>query len=168
MLYIREFLPADAPVLRSLFHAAVHARARSEYTQEQRDAWAPASCDAAAWSARLQANQPFIAEWREGDGAVGIAGFSDLQATGYIDHFFVAPAHAGQGVAHALMAHIHAQAALRGIPRLWADVSLTAEPFFARSGFAVEARQQVERHGVVLSNARMAKRLPGAAGVVGQ
>lgn len=168
MWVIRDFEPADAPALRALFHAAVHARARAEYTQEQRDAWAPLSYDAAAWGARLQANRPFIAQGRAGDGVAAIAGFSDLQPTGYIDHFFVAPAHAGQGVAQALMAHIHAQAALRGIPRLWADVSLTAEPFFAKSGFTVEARQQVERHGVVLSNARMAKQLPGASGVVGQ
>jgi putative acetyltransferase len=40
-----------------------------------------------------------------------------------------------------------------------AHVSLTAEPFFAAQGFAVEARQQVERAGVVLHNARMAKAL---------
>ncbi len=168
MWSIRDFQPADAPALRALFHAAVHTRARSEYTPEQCDAWAPVSYDVAAWLARLQANRPFIAQGPAGDGVATIAGFSDLQPTGYIDHFFVAPAHAGQGVARALMAHIHAQAALRGIPRLWADVSLTAEPFFAKSGFAVEARQQVERFGVVLSNARMAKQLPGAQGVVGQ
>jgi len=41
--------------------------------------------------------------------------------------------------------------------RLFADVSLTAEPFFAKWGFGVEARQQVERSGVVLANARMGK-----------
>ncbi|OGB31866.1 MAG: hypothetical protein A3F78_04065 [Burkholderiales bacterium RIFCSPLOWO2_12_FULL_61_40] len=33
----------------------------------------------------------------------------------------------------------------------------TAEPFFVRWGFGVEARQQVERSGVVLANARMGK-----------
>ena len=73
--------------------------------------------------------------------------------------FFVAPAFSGQGVARALMAHIHAQAQQRNIPRLHAYVSLTAEPFFAAQGFVVELRQQVERAGVVLHNARMAKTL---------
>lgn len=164
VLRIRDFRPGDEAALRALFHAAVHGLAGADYTLQQRQAWAPLAYEAAQWNARLQANQPFIAEVPAG-AAADIAGFSDLQPSGYIDHFFVAPAHAGQGVARALMAHIHAQAALRGIPRLWADVSLTAEPFFAKSGFVVEARQQVERHGVVLSNARMAKRLPGAAGV---
>lgn len=43
--------------------------------------------------------------------------------------------------------------------RLWADVSLNTEPFFSRSGFGVEARQQVEVRGVLLANARMDKAL---------
>ncbi|WP_298210913.1 hypothetical protein [Acidovorax sp.] len=38
-------------------------------------------------------------------------------------------------------------------------MSLRAEPFFAVHGFVVEQRQQVERRGVVLRNARMAKQL---------
>jgi len=162
---IRNFRPGDAPALRALFHASVHGLTGAQYSPQQRAAWAPPVYDMAQWGARLQANQPFVAEMAS-DTGTEIAGFSDLQASGYIDHFFVAPAHAGQGVAGALMAHIHAQAALRGTGRLWADVSLTAEPFFAKCGFAVEARQQVERHGVVLANARMAKLLlPGGAGV---
>ena len=88
-----------------------------------------------------------------------IAGFADLQDTGYIDHFFVAPAFAGQGAARALMTHIHEAAASRGTGSLCADVSLTAEPLFTRAGFFVERRQQVERLGVLLGNARMCKTL---------
>ncbi|KRC27270.1 GNAT family N-acetyltransferase [Acidovorax sp. Root217] len=163
---IRAFRPGDEPALRALFRASVRGLARASYTPEQLDAWAPMAYDPVPWNALMQANQPFVAEV-ETDAGTGMAGYTDLQATGYIDHFFVAPAHAGQGVARALMAHIHAQAALRGIHRLWADVSLTAEPFFAKSGFSVEMRQQVERRGVVLANARMAKMLQGA-GAVGQ
>jgi putative acetyltransferase len=153
---IRPFRPADAPALRALFHAAVHGRAQAHYTPEQRAAWAPPQYDAAQWADRMQALQPFIAQVQ---GADALAGFADLQANGYIDMFFVAPAYARRGVARALMAHIHAQAALRGIAQLHAHVSLTAEPFFAAQGFVVQERQQVERAGVVLCNARMAKSL---------
>jgi putative acetyltransferase len=152
---IRSFCPGEASALRSVFHAAVHRLARSHYRAEQLAAWAPAEHDAAQWAARMQANQPFVAE---ADGGA-IAGFADLQPSGYIDMFFVAPAFARQGVASALMAHIHAEAAQQGLARLWADVSLAAEPFFAARGFAVEERQAVERAGVVLHNARMGKAL---------
>ena len=124
------------------------------YTPEQLAAWAPQDYDTVQWARRMQANQPFIAQAPD-TGAV--AGFADLQASGYIDQFFVAPAFAGQGVARALMGHIHAQAAQRGIAQLHADVSLTAEPFFAACGFVVQARQQAQRQGVVLHNARMVK-----------
>jgi putative acetyltransferase len=153
-MQIRNFRPGDAPLLRTVFHASVHQLCARNYTPEQREAWAPLEHDAAQWAARLQARQPFVAEL---DGA--LAGFADLQDSGYIDLFFVAPAFAGRGVAKALMAHIDATAARRGITALYADVSLTAEPFFSRSGFAVERRQQVERAGVVLANARMSKAL---------
>ena len=156
--HIRNFCPGDEPALRAVFHASVHGLACKDYTGDQLAAWAPLEHDAAQWAERMRANQPFIAQ-AIGGGA--IAGFADLQASGTIDMFFVAPAFAGQGVARALMAHLHAQAVQCGITRLNAHVSLTAEPFFASQGFAVEARQQVERAGVVLHNARMAKALKG-------
>ena len=155
-LLIRPFAPGDAPALRAVFHASVHGLACQHYSPAQLAAWAPLAHDAAQWAERMQAIQPFVAQARDG-GAV--AGFADLQASGYNDMFFVAPAFARQGVARALMAHLHAQAAQRGIARLWAHVSLAAEPFFAAQGFVVQERQEVERAGVVLRNARMAKAL---------
>lgn len=160
-LHIRPFEPGDAAALRTVFHASVHGLAAAHYGPEQLNAWAPLAHDPAQWAARMQANQPFVA-WADHASAPGtpaIAGFADLQPTGYIDMFFVAPAFARQGVARALMAHIEAQAAQRGITQLHADVSLAAEPFFAASGFAVVARQRPERAGIVLRNARMAKAL---------
>lgn len=155
-IHIRNFRPGDEPALRAVFHASVHGLACRDYTPEQLAAWAPQHHDAAQWAERMRANQPFIAQ-ALGSGA--IAGFADLLPNGTIDMFFVAPAFAGRGVARALMAHIHTQAQQRGIAQLHAHVSLTAEPFFAAQGFVVEARQQVERAGVVLHNARMAKAL---------
>ena len=155
-IHIRNFRPGDEPALRAVFHASVHGIANKDYSPEQLAAWAPLEHDAAQWADRMRANQPFVAE-TFGDRVV--AGFADLQADGTIDMFFVCPAFAGQGVARALMAHIHSQAAQRGIRQLHAHVSLTAEPFFSAQGFVVQGRQQVERAGVVLLNARMAKAL---------
>ncbi len=153
-MHIRTFRNGDETSLRAIFHSSVHDLARHQYTAEQLDAWAPRQYDAGQWGERIRGNQPFVAEI-EGH----IAAYADLQASGYIDHFFVAGAYAGRGVARALMAHIHQAAASRGITHLFADVSLTAEPFFEKSGFVVEARQLVEVRGVVLANARMCKEL---------
>ena len=153
-MHIRTFRNGDETALRAIFYSSVHALASKDYTAEQLDAWAPRQYDAAQWGERVRGNQPFIAEI-EGH----IVGYADLQASGHIDHFFVAGAYAGRGVARALMVHIHQAAASRGITQLFADVSLTAEPFFRKSGFVVEARQLVEVRGVVLANARMCREL---------
>ena len=153
-MQIRTFLPGDAPTLRTVFHSSVHQLARQHYTTAQLQAWAPAEYDAAQWAERLRTNRPWVAEVD-----ICIAGFADLQPSGYIDHFFVAGDYAGRGVGRALMAQIHSAAQQAGMVRLWANVSLNAEPFFSRSGFAVEARQQVALRGQVLANARMGSKL---------
>ena len=153
-LHLRPFRNGDEAALRAVFYSSVHALARRHYSPAQLAAWAPRLYDPAQWRALIRANQPFIAEL---DGA--IAGYADVQPSGYIDQFFVAGDWAGRGVARTLMAQIHHTAAQARMPRLWAQVSLSAEPFFRRSGFVLEARQQVTVRGVVLANARMGKPL---------
>lgn len=156
-MHIRPFLPGDEAALRAVFHASVHQLAHPHYSAAQLRAWAPADYDAAQWAERLRANRPWVVEL---DGR--IAGFADLQPSGCIDQFFVAGDCAGRGVGRALMAQIHSAAGQAGMVRLWAHVSLSAEPFFSRSGFVVEARQQVALRGQVLANARMGKALSSA------
>lgn len=153
-MHIRPFLPGDASALRAVFPSSVHHLARQHYTTKQLQAWAPAEYDSTQLAERLRANHPWVAEV---DGCV--AGFVDLQPLGYIDHFFIAGNLAGREVALALMAHIHSAADQAGMARLWANVSLSAERFFSRCGFAVEARQQVALRGAVPANARMRKSL---------
>ena len=157
-LQLRPFRNGDEAALRAVFYSSVHMLARRHYSPAQLAAWAPRLYDPAQWRALIHAHQPFIAEL---DGA--IAGYADLQASGCIGHFFVAGAYGGLGVGKALMAHIHQQAASRGTGQLFSDVSLAAELFFRKSGFAVQARQQVDVRGVVLANARMRKALPGTS-----
>ncbi|MDO9402599.1 MAG: GNAT family N-acetyltransferase [Polaromonas sp.] len=154
---IRDFRPGDESALRDLFHASVQNLTASHYSQEQRDAWAPADHDVKAWGERIRHNRPFIAE---SDGV--IAGFADLQPDGYIDHFFVSSECARRGVAAALMVHIHEAANARGIPQLYSNVSLTAEGFFQKCGFRVAERQLVDVRGQRLANARMEKSLAAA------
>ena len=96
--------------------------------------------------------RPFVVEIKQ-----QIVGYADLQSTGYIDHFFVAQHAARQGVGSLLMQHIDAQAKLLSLTELTADVSLTAEPFFARHGFHIIKRNRAICRGVILLNASMKK-----------
>jgi putative acetyltransferase len=154
-MLIRPYQPGEEPLLRAIFHSAVHGLACRDYTDVQLQAWAPLDYDRALWVQRMRANQALVVEL---DG--NPVAFTDLQPSGYIDMFFVAAACAGRGIGTALLRHVIGIAAERAIAELRSDVSLTAEPFFARHGFQVESRNQVALRGAVLDNATMRKPLP--------
>ncbi|EPX99249.1 acyltransferase [Ralstonia sp. NT80] len=151
-MLIRPFRLGDEPALHAVFHSAVHEIAAGRYSPVQLEAWAPTDYDTVQWAERIRRIEPFVAEI---DGQS--VGYADLQVNGYIDHFFVAAAHARQGVGQRLMNHILSLAAQRRLPRVQAQVSLCAEAFFARNGFAVMARQTVMVCGVPLDNALMVR-----------
>jgi len=151
---LRAFTPADLPAVWQVFHDAAHGLTAGHYTPAQRDAWAPAAGPSPEWAARVTANAPRVAE-RAGQ----VAGFADLQHDGLIDMCFVHPAHARSGVASALMAQLLVQGQHLGLGCLHAQVSLSAEPFFTRWGFEIEARQIVTLRGQRFANARMVRHL---------
>jgi putative acetyltransferase len=149
---IREFTLGDELRLREVFHSSVHRLAGTHYTAEQLEAWAPLVFDTAAWIAKIRALRPFVAVK-----AADIAGYASLGKEGYIDHFYVAAAFAGQGIGTALINHLLAVAARHRIAQLTAHVSLCAEEFFATNGFIVVERQTIRAGEVTLANARMCR-----------
>lgn len=154
MVHIRPFAIGDASSLRAVYFSSVHQLASRYYTEDQIHAWAPQNYDRDEWARRIGALQPFVA--MIGD---EIAGYADLQSTGYIDHFFVSGSYAGRGVGTALLQYIQSAAVSQGVECLHADVSLSAEGFFSKNGFLVEARKTVVIRGVEIQNARMSKTL---------
>ena len=159
MITLRAFVPADAPALRAVFESAIHDVARRDYTQLQVDTWAPRSYDAVAWAERVAGLQPVVAEL---DGVV--AGYADLQSSGYIDHFYVGGDSGGRGVGGALMRELLARARQRALAELTSNVSLTAQPFFAHFGFEVVEHRVVDVRGVQMRNAAMRKVVMGRQG----
>ncbi len=153
-MQIRCFEPGDAPALFQVFHSAIHTVASADYSPAQIRAWAPDAPDPARWARRMAGIQPFIAEE-----AGEILGYADLQADGYIDHFFVSGRHSRRGVGRSLMQHLHQVARARGIAQMSADVSLGAEAFFRHFGFVVLERRQAWIGDIALPNARMFKLL---------
>lgn len=134
--------------------SSVHGIARGFYTEDQLNAWAPSAYDEQKWADRICALRPFVAVI---DGRV--VGYADLQASGYIDHFFVSGQFPRRGIGSALMGHIHQVAKQRGTSELSAHVSLSAESFFSKHGFSVVGRQAATVNGVSMRNALMTKAL---------
>ncbi len=147
--------------LHDVFHSAIHTHAVAHHSPEQLLAWSPEIVDAelaARWVERMRGIRPFVVEV-DGRGGGEIAAYADVQPDGYIDHFFVAGEYGGRGVGTRLMAHLLDNARQRGIAVLTADVSMTAQGFFAGFGFVIVARQTVVLRSVEFTNARMRLRL---------
>jgi putative acetyltransferase len=151
-MHIRRFEPGEEPALFDIYHSAIHLIASRDYTEEQVNAWAPAVLDEELWVRRIRGINPFVAEL-EGI----LVGYADVQASGYIDHFFVSGRHPRQGIGRSLMEVLESEAKRLGVTELTSDVSRTAQPFFTRFGFQiVEQRVPVVR-GIEVPNARMCK-----------
>lgn len=154
-LTIRSYAEGDARPLAEIFHRAVHEGAASRYTARERAAWSPRIPDTRSWENRLAEAETLVAVTPDGP-----VGFMSLDlASAYLDLAFVLPEAMGKGVAAALYAVLEGRARALGLSRLETEASHLAEPFFARQGWRLVRRQEVERLGVRLSNALMEKTL---------
>lgn len=147
---IRRYRFGEEPALFKVFHSAIHLVARRDYSNEQIKAWAPLDLDQDLWTSHIRGINPFVAEL-PGE----LVGYADLQANGYIDHFFVSGHHGRCGIGTALMNHLLSEARATSLPELTSDVSRTAQPFYAKFGFTVVEQREPELRGVVIPNALM-------------
>jgi putative acetyltransferase len=153
-MLIRRIKRTDISQIARLYYETVHKVNARDYTAEQIRAWGPRVYPDAFWQRRLRRYAVFVAE-EEGT----VVGFAELARRGEIDCFYVHHAHQRRGVGAALMGRIERAARSRGHPRLNADVSITAEPFFRRMEFRVVRRQIKIYRNRAFKQAAMEKRL---------
>lgn len=158
---LRPYLPSDAATLAALFRASIEALAAEDYDADQREAWASAADDEAAFAARLAGALTIVALV---DGE--IAGFASLKDNKLLDMLYVRPEFAGHGVGAALADAIEKLAGARGAKMLTVEASDTARDFFAARGYVAQSRNTVTIAGEWLGNTTMTKQLaaPPAAG----
>jgi len=149
---IRKYEPGDELTIGRVYYDAVHQLTRDDYTEEQRNAWATPMDEgddawAEKWRSRCDRKQPWVAVV---DGEV--AGFIEFDADGHIDCTYVSPEHAGKGHMSAIMERIIQEAQRSNLILLYAEVSITARPFFERHGFRVVRDNPHEVRGVPILN----------------
>lgn len=149
-MLVRTHRNGDIPLISRLFYDTIHEVNSRDYTREQVDAWAPEVPEDSFWKERFKKYHVYVAE--EGE---HIVGFAELDPTGHIDCFFVHHEWQRRGVGSRLMEHIVASAARKLIPRLFAEVSLTAAPFFINKRFVVLRENEVVRRRVRLKQLAM-------------
>ncbi|ENM5760158.1 N-acetyltransferase family protein [Vibrio mimicus] len=152
MITIRNYSVEDAEALWNIHFYTIRNINIRDYSQAQVEAWAPERLDLSVWEKWMKGLSPFVAEI---DGV--IVGYTDLQASGFIDHFFCHNEYQGKGVGKALMNHVFKVGNSRGIKRYFSDVSITARPFYEHFGFKVVQVQEMEVRGQKLRNFVMEK-----------
>ena len=153
---IRKYRTEDCPCLAQLFYDTIHTVNAGDYTQEQLEAWAPGLPDIEQWNLSFLKHETFVAET---DG--GIAGFGDIDETGYLDRLYVHKDWQRRGIASALCDTLEQAVSAE---KIYTHASITARPFFLSRGYCVRKEQQVERRGILLTNFVMELVRPENAG----
>lgn len=151
---VRTYQETDAPTLAMIYYHTIHNINIRDYSEEQVNAWAPYDSveDYSGWQKKLAMVRPFVAVIND-----IIVGFAEFEPNGHIDCFYVHHEFQGKGVGSALMVAIVDKAQKEDIVRIFAEVSITARPFFEAKGFQLVKEQQVTIRGVKLTNFVMEK-----------
>lgn len=150
---IRSYNETDAPALAAIFFNTIHNVNSKDYSSEQLDAWAPiSSLETESWMRKWKKLHPLVAMIND-----KIVGFAELEENGHIDCFYCHHEYQGQGAGSALMREIEDRARKNRLDKLFAEVSITAKPFFEARGFTVKKQQSVMTRGVELTNFVMEK-----------
>lgn len=149
---IRKYQPADCEEISQLFYNTVHSVNIKDYSQAQVDAWATGTVNIDKWNESFLKNYSIVAV----ENGI-IAGFGDIDHTGYLDHLFVHKDYQSKGIATSICNAIEDHVTGNGIQIVYTHASITAKPFFLKRGYKVKKEQQVERRGVKLTNFVMEK-----------
>lgn len=152
---IRKYQESDSRFLAEIYYHTIHNINIRDYSEEQVNAWAPEIClELDGWKKKWKKLSPIVA-------TIGdqIAGFAEFEDNGHIDCFYVHHLFQGKHVGSALIKEIEQQALQKNISKIFAEVSITAKPFFLKRGFQVTKNQIVTIRGVELSNFVMEKHL---------
>jgi putative acetyltransferase len=153
---IRPFETEDAVQLGTIFYRAVREVARSAYSREQVEAWAPFPPPAEFYREKAVDGRLFLVAVDAGDRPVA---YSDLDPAGLVDHLFCLPEAIGTGAASRLYDGLERQARQWGLGRVHVEASELARPFFEHKGFANLGRNDFLMRGVPMHNYRMEKHL---------
>lgn len=153
-LRIRKATIVDIPVIAALFQTTLKKVNIRDYTPEQIEAWGQ-KANENRWRELFAGDLVFMMAEKDGE----LAGFTSVNANGYIHSMFVDYRQQRRGVATLLLHEAEFLAKCKGAEKLTSEVSITARPFFEKHGFDVVRENVVNIRGVVMTNYSMEKLL---------
>ena len=154
---IRKFKISDVDQIAQLFHDTIRQVNIKDYSEQQVKAWAPDDIFFRDWDKVCSQKYTFVAE---DDGI--ITGFAELETDGHIDCFYCHKDFQQQGIGKSLFRRLEEKAEELQHARMYAEVSITAKPFFLKMGFSVLKQQEIATRGEKFTNYIMEKYLKPA------
>lgn len=153
-LSIRIANENDADEIRRIYRDTIMSVNSKDYSPEQTTAWAAAADEKNTWLDKIR-DQYFLTAIVKGE----IAGFGSVTKEGYIDFMFVRKDLQGLGIATELLSRLESFARSGNIARIWAEVSITARPFFRARGFEITERFVKTVNNISFDDCIMTKQL---------
>ena len=154
-LSVRALTEQDIPEMRDLFRSTVLHVNIKDYTREEVEDWASCGDSVKRWKELLSKHTYIGVVDKEGC----IAGFSSMNADGYLHSMFVHKDWQRKGVATLLLSEVERMARGYGVRRIDVEVSITALPFFEKQGYRVVKEQKAKSNRLYLTNFVMEKAL---------
>ena len=152
MLKIRKATVEDADSIRELFRDTITSVNKKDYDEKQIAIWASGSENKNGWEIKITEQNFLVAEIDS-----KIVGFSSITDEGYIDFMFTHKDHQHQGIATKMLFVLEEIANEKKLEKVWAEVSITARPFFSGKGFRITERFVKEVKGVKFDDCIMTK-----------
>lgn len=156
-MILRKYKSDDCLNLLKLFYDTVRTVNKKDYNNKQLSVWAPDNYIEEKydiWQKSLSENFTIIAEIN-GE----IAGFGDIEKTGYLNRLFIHKDYQHMGIASAIVKELEEYAEKICICTIITEASITAKPFFEKLGYTLIKEQQVERKEIFLTNYVMKKNI---------
>ncbi|MEO9485487.1 MAG: GNAT family N-acetyltransferase [Ekhidna sp.] len=148
---IREAQIKDLDQILTLFEETVKHIDIRDYSEAHLNVWS-SSKNQKAWLQKIKEQSFYVAAVKN-----QIVGFSSIDSEGYLDFMYVHHQLQRQGVATALLEKIESHASKMDLKRIWASVSITAQPFFSKNGYEHYEDEHKMLSGVHFKNALMEK-----------
>jgi putative acetyltransferase len=149
---IRKATLDDTDQIRQLFYDTINNINIIDYDSEQIKLWSSGHLKIDKWKKNIS-EQYFIVS--ESDGI--ITGFASITEKGYLDFMYVHKDHQGKGIATKLLAELEKFAGSLELKKIWAQVSITARPFFRSKGFEITKEFITRIEDVEFADAIMTK-----------
>lgn len=151
---IHKYKESDLQEIITLFYETIHSVNTKDYTEKQRNTWAPKTPNLSRWIPSLEEHITYVVKID-----AKIIGFGDIDKNGYLDRLFTHKDFQGRGVASLIVSTLENDALSLGLKEITTEASITAKPFFESKGYIVVKKQEKEHNGMIFINYIMKKEL---------